>query len=92
MKDSPRKRRIYNGAWEGGIYNTTTLNITKTMTQSNWQKGSDYIIAINNELSKDPDIFFNYKRLERVRGFMSNLNMVYTIFFPFLKGVSFDIG
>ena len=86
MQDSPRKRIIDNGAWAGGVYNTTDLKITKTVTQSKWQKGRDYIIAINNELSKDMDIIFNYKRLEIVRGFMCHLSMVYIIFFPLLKG------
>ena len=86
VQDAPRKRRIDNGPWAGGIYSTSGDIVTKTVTQQKWDKGKRIIQTIYNDIKATPGKQINYKRLERERGFLCHLAMVYSILFPFLKG------
>ena len=86
IQDAPRKRRLDNGPWAGGLFDTTKGKITKTVTKEKWNKGKKYIRELKEELTIDPKKKLEYKRLERIRGFLCHLAMVYDILFPFLKG------
>ena len=87
VKDTPSKRRVQqDGPWAGGIFSTSDKKITKMVTQQKWDKGRNIILSLRQEMSKNNEVVFNYKRLERYRGFLYHLAMVYSIFFPFLEG------
>ena len=86
IQDAPRKRRVDNGPWAGTVYNSDSSKIQTTVTQLKWQKGKDYITFIENELKDNPDATFEFKMLERIRGFLCHLAMTYDILFPYLKG------
>ena len=55
------------------------------MTIAKWKKGKDYIKSLKEELITKPKTKIDYKRLERIRGYLCHLAMVYEILFPFLK-------
>jgi len=85
IQDAPRKRCLDNGPWAGTVYNTTTSKIQTTVTLLKWQKGRNYINLIEQELMDNPDGTFNFKMLERIRGFLCHLAMTFEILFPYLK-------
>ena len=86
VQDAPRKRRLDNGPWAGTVFNTSNNIISKTVTLTKWNKGKDMIEQIAKEIEAEPELLFEYKRLERVRGFLCHLAMAYEVFFPYLKG------
>lgn len=86
MQDAPRKRRLDNGPWAGGVYSTNNGEIAKCVTQKKWEKGKKLLADVRQELRDSGNNTMSYKTLERVRGFFCHLAMVYDIFFPYLKG------
>lgn len=86
IQDAPRKRRIDNGPWAGTIYLSSDRKIQKTVSQEKWNKGRDYILEISKQLQANTNYKFEFKYLERVRGFLCHLAMTYEILFPYLKG------
>ena len=86
IQDAARKRRIGDGPWARGIYNTDHGQIRKTVTKEKWLKGRTFLQELKEEFLKDPSQSFYYKRLERIRGFFCHLAMVFTCFAPYLKG------
>ena len=56
------------------------------MTQEKWTKGKGQLLKLDSESKNNPNVLFEYKRLERVRGFFCYLAMVYNIIYSFLKG------
>ena len=86
IQDAPRKRRVDNGPWAGTVYRSSISKIQTTVTQLKWQKGRNYIDFISKELMDNPDTKFEFKMLERVRGFLCHLAMTFEILFPYLKG------
>lgn len=86
IQDAPRKRRLDNGPWAGGVYGTDNGQITKTVTNEKWNKGKRYLREIREEIADSPDNSVSFKKVESVRGFLCHLAMVYDIFFPYLKG------
>ena len=50
VQDAPRKRRLDNGPWAGGLFDTIDGKITKTVTKAKWKKGKDYIKELRDEL------------------------------------------
>ena len=56
------------------------------MTRLKWKKGKEYIKKLGDDLRANPETKLEYKRLERIRGFLCHLAMVYDILFPYLKG------
>lgn len=85
-QDAVRKRRLDNGPWTGTVFSTTDGEITKSVTEAEWIKGKTMIQELATELQQDPNISFEFKRLERIRGFMCHLAMTYDLFFAYLKG------
>ena len=85
IQDTVRKRRIDNGPWAGGKFGTNNQKITKTVAREKWHKGRNYVMELKEDIRKNPDQLFSYKRLERI-SFFCYLAMVFEIFFPFLKG------
>ena len=43
IKDAPRRRRVAEGPWARGIYQTANGCITKTVTLVKWKKGQDQL-------------------------------------------------
>ena len=85
-QDASRKRRLDNGPWAGTVFNTSQGQISKTVTQTKWEKGKGLVCELMNEYKIDPEVKFEFKRLERVRGFLCHLAMTYDVFFAYLKG------
>ena len=67
-QDTPRKRKLDNGPWAGGLFDTKEDMITKTVTKK-LNKAKGYIQDLAKELELDPNIKLSYKRLEEIRGF-----------------------
>jgi len=86
IQDAPRKRRTDNGPWAGTIYKSTPSNIQTTVSLAKWKKGQQYIQHLNAEIMDNPNGLFDFKLLERIRGFLCHLAMTYELLFPFLKG------
>ena len=70
----------------GSIFISSIDKVQRTVSQSKWDKGRDYILNLANLLDKNKNAMLEYKHLERVRGFLCHLAMTYDILFPFLKG------
>ena len=85
-QDASRKRRLDNGPWADTAFGTEGGEITKTVTPTKWEKGKTYIKELAEELRADPNAEIEFKRLERVRGFLCHLAMTYNVFFAYLKG------
>ena len=83
IQEAARKRRLADGPWAGGIYQTDQGKITKTVSQLKWEKGKAQLeeVWIHKEQQKD----MSYKRLEQVRGFLCPLSMVFEVITPYLK-------
>ena len=86
IQDAPRKRRTDNGAWAGMIYHTSPSEIQTTVSVSKWLKGRSYIDLLVNEIKDNPDVEFEFKFLEQIRGYLCHLAMTFEILFPYLKG------
>ena len=86
IQDAARKRRLDEGPWAGGVYGTKNETISKTVTDEKWMKGRTLIFDLDSDISKDPSAPVSFKRLERIRGFLCHLAMVYDAIFPYLKG------
>ena len=69
MQDAARKRRIGDGPWAGGIYDTSHGKIQKTVTKEKWNKGRDLLLGLKEEHTKDPTKSYCFKRLEKIRVF-----------------------
>ena len=85
-QDAPRKRRLDNGPWVGTMFDTENNTISKTVTQAKWNKGKALVQGLVEELNENPNTQFEYKRLEKIRGFLCHLAMTFDIFFAYLKG------
>ena len=86
IQDAARKRRLDNGAWAGSIFISTLDTIGKSVPQSKWDKGRNYILDIQAKLITNPKHAFDFKHLESVRGFLCHLGMTFDILYPYLKG------
>jgi len=86
IQDAPRKRRIDQGPWAGSIYVTDKDLIQQTVTKEKWDKAKNFINEINQLLEINSEHDFDFKYLEKVRGFLCHLALTYEIIFPFLKG------
>ena len=67
IQDAPRKRRIDNGPWAGGLFQTEDLKISKTVTQEKWRKGKRYLLEIQSTIDNNPKALLQFKELERIR-------------------------
>ena len=86
IQDAAQKRRLDEGPWAGGIYSTSNKEVTKTVTDEKWNKGKLLVQGLVEDLNQSPTRQLSYKRLERIRGFLCHLAMVYDPIFPYLKG------
>jgi len=86
IQDAPRKRRIDQGPWAGSIYVTDKDLIQQTVTKEKWDKAKNFIKEIKQLLQENSDHDFDFKYLEKVRGFLCHLALTFEIIFPFLKG------
>ena len=74
------------GPWAGGIYGTADKSIIKTVTKEKWRKARTLILDLQREIDENPQGPLSYKKLERIRGFLCHMAMVYDSIFPYLKG------
>ena len=86
IQDAARKRRLDEGPWAGGVYSTMNNTISKTVTDEKWSKGRKLVVDLAEDIAKDPSAPVSFKRLEKIRGFLCHLAMVYDTIFPYLKG------
>lgn len=87
IQDAPRKRRADGcGPWAGTIYNTQNNTISKTVSLDKWNKAKGYIQCLSEAYRITDTPTFDFKDLERYRGFLCHLGMTYSILFPYLKG------
>ena len=92
IQDAARKRRVDEGPWAGGIYETLHKKVTKTVTQDKWLKARKLISDLNKDISGDFSKPLLYKKLEQIRGFLCHLAMVYDSMFPYLKGFHLTVA
>ena len=90
-QDASRKRRLDNGPWAGTVFNTENGEISKTVTQTKWEKGKALVQELLDEITANPDTDFEFKRLERVRGFLCHLAMTFDLLFAYLKGFNLPL-
>ena len=69
----------------------TNGKISKTVTSPKWQKGRDMIMWLVEEVFNKGNTTLCYKTLEKQRGFLCHLAMVYEVIFPYLKGFHLDL-
>lgn len=90
QQDAARKRRIKeDGPWTGCVFGSNEGDITRSVTLEKWAKARRYVQDIRKEINSTKEGVmprFEYKFLERVRGFFCHLAMTFSIIFPFLKG------
>ena len=60
--------------------------MTKSVTQDKWDKAKALLKQIDENLQVHKKSELSFKELEKVRGFLCHLAMVYEIIFPYLKG------
>jgi hypothetical protein len=88
-QDAPRKQRPptrKTGAWAGAFVSTENGMITQMVSQEKLNKGRGLIKELTSFLESCPDAYFDYKRLEQIRGFLCHLSMTFEVITPFLKG------
>ena len=85
-QDAARKRRLDNGPWAGTVFGTSEGSITKSVTDAKCKKGKQLVEELREEIRADPNVLFEFKRLERIRGFLCHLAMTFDLFFVYLKG------
>ena len=86
IQDAARKRRVDEGPWAGGLYSTAKNRITKSVPQEKWDKAKKLIAKLKKEIGGNTNKKLSYKELERIRGFLCHMAMVYDVIFPYLKG------
>ena len=86
IQDAPRKRRIDNGPWAGSIFLSSPNKIQKTVTSEKWMKAKGFIDDLVEKTNQNENYNFDFKYLEKIRGFLCHLAMTYDLLFPFLKG------
>ena len=89
-QDAARRRRpptLTPGAWAGAVFRTSDTSVVKLVSQEKWDKARNLIKSLTDQYESCKENFkFNYKELERVRGFLVHLSMTYDIFTHHLKG------
>ena len=86
IQDAPRKRRINEGPWAGTIFVSTKDTVATTVSQDKWDKAWRLVEELENHFEGDGNQKVEFKRLERVRGFLCHLAMTFDVIFPYLKG------
>ena len=86
IQDAAIKRRVDEEPWAGGMFSTSDNRVTKTVTEAKWLKAKTLIQGLVDDLKQEPEAMLSYKRLERIRGFLCHLAMVYDPIFSHLKG------
>jgi hypothetical protein len=82
IQNAPQKWRPptqKTGAWAGAIFSTSTGRITQTVLQEKWEKERAQIQELSEQLKTDPDLTFDYKRLEQICGFLCHLSMTFKV-------------
>ena len=88
-QEASRKRRPASqrsGAWIGSIFRADESNIGILTSQEKWDKAKG-IIGKWKEFLLDKERLLDRKELERDRGFLVHLSMVYPCLTPYLKGL-----
>ena len=86
-QDASRKRRKSSqtsGAWIGAIYRASKDTIGVLSSQEKWDKAKGLVDKWLNQAANATEL--NRKELERDRGFMVHIAMIYPSLVPYLKG------
>ena len=96
QQDAPRKRRLPSqspGLWSGSLIRTDNENIWVSTSQAKWNKGRSFIFGLikeYDELDNHTSVIepsFDFKTLERGRGFLVHLAGTYPFIKPRMKGL-----
>lgn len=96
QQDAPRKRRHpsqSSGLWNGGLIKTDNENVFVSTSQSKWDKGKTFVFnMIKQYLDHEAkgsllEPIFDFKTLEKGRGFLVHLSGTYPNIKPRLKGL-----
>ena len=96
QQDAPRKRRLPSqspGLWSGSLIRTDNENVFVSTSQSKWNKGRSFIFNMIQQYVNDDRVSsarepsFDYKFLEKGRGFLVHLSGTYPSIKPRLKGL-----
>ena len=88
MQDAARKRRISSqepGAWIGAIICTNNGEVRISVLQDRWDKAREIVDRLHQLSLKGTK--FNYKQLERDRGFLIYIGMTFPVLKAYLKGL-----
>jgi hypothetical protein len=89
-QDASRKHRPPTqtpGAWAGSVFRTTATSVTKLVSQDKWAKAKTIVSSLHTHSKLDRDkTMFNYKELERARGFLVHMSMTYEMLRHHIKG------
>jgi hypothetical protein len=90
QQEAARKRRPPTqrpGAWAGSVFRTSKDSVVKLVSQEKWDKAKALVKNLSDIIHLNGDnTTFNYKELERTRGFLVHLSMTYDMFRHHLKG------
>jgi hypothetical protein len=89
-QDAARKRRPPTqrpGAWAGSVFRTSSNSVSKSVTLEKWKKAKQIVKSLRDIwLSDENSTLYDYKELERARGFSVHLSMTYDMLRHHLKG------
>jgi hypothetical protein len=88
VQDALRKRSapsLRAGAWAGSVIHTDQDAVSVSVTQEKWERAREYLVDIRSIL--DSGGVFDFKTLEKQRGFLVYVTRTYPALVPFLKGI-----
>ena len=84
-----RKRKLPSlnaDSWAGTIIKTEGV-VEKTISQEKWNRVKAILLELRaNAGSRDHPLKLEHKFLERSRGFLNHIALIYTYILPYLKG------
>ena len=95
IQNAPRKIRppaqIKTGAWSGTTVEASVNSVFKTIAKSKWERVLPIIRRIIKEILTSKDGKFEFKQLEKDRGFLVHIAMTFITINPYLKDMHHSI-
>lgn len=88
IQDALRKRSAPSrraGAWSSSVIHTDQGQLTVSVTQEKWDRARSYLLEMQQTLASSGE--FDFKELEKQRGFLVYVTRTYPALVPFLKGI-----
>ncbi len=92
IQDALRKRTapsLCAGAWAGTLVHADKEEVAVSVTQEKWDRARTYLYQMQEQLKQDN--WFDFKTLEKQRGFLVYLTRTYPALVPFLKGIHLTV-